>query len=225
MQRAKWELEYQKRKDLPSSRTDKPSRALLDFLETHHLLDGEVLDIGSGNGRNAIYLGKQGRQVTGIEIATTAIQEAKVRAKESGLNANIDFLEFSAGEEHWPFVDNQFALALDMMVLHVLDKKERENYARELVRVLKPGGFFVFHTIASDSPAAQELFKTSPGSEPNSYIIPQSGMVEKTFTREELESLFAPLTIESFERKTEFTHAFDGVYEIVYYSGVMKKDE
>lgn len=225
MQKDKWEKEYKERKDLPSSRTNKPSRALLTFLENHTLEDGQVMDIGSGFGRNSIYLANLGRDVVGIEIAETAIKEAKNKATEVGVGDKTEFIELNVGDKEWPFEDNQFVLVLDMMVLHVLSKEERENYAKNLTRVLKPGGFFVFYTIAADSPAAQELFKSSPGPEPDSYIIPQSGMIEKGFTREELEKLFSPLKMEEFDRKTEFTPAFGDVYERVYYSCVMKKKQ
>jgi SAM-dependent methyltransferase len=223
MQKNNWIKEYLEKKDLPSSRTNKPSRALLDFLTTHPLTNVKVLDVGSGLGRNSIHLAKLGNKVTGIEIVDQAISQSIQTAKAENVEELITFNLLNAGEKTWPFVDAEFSLIIDMMTLHVLDKKERQNYAENVYRVLKPGGYFIFYTIAADSPATQELFKSSPGPEPNSYIIPQSGMIEKGFTKTELVELFSSLKLQKFDRKTEFTPAFGDVYERVYYSGIFKK--
>ncbi|RIR86329.1 class I SAM-dependent methyltransferase [Mycobacteroides abscessus] len=42
---------------------------------------GDVLDIGCGLGDNAIYLAQQGFNVTGLDFAPSAIEQAKVRAR------------------------------------------------------------------------------------------------------------------------------------------------
>ena len=90
-------------------------------------------------------------------------------------------------------------------------------------RLLKPGGFFVFYTIAAESKAAKALFESNPGPEENSYIIPQSKMIERAFTDEELVAAFDRLKIIRLDHKIEFTPAFGDVYEREYISGVMKK--
>ena len=45
-------------------------------------LHGAVLDVGCGLGDNAIYLARQGHQVTGIDSAPTAIEQANSRARQ-----------------------------------------------------------------------------------------------------------------------------------------------
>jgi SAM-dependent methyltransferase len=223
MQKNKWIKEYLKKKDLPSSRTTKPSKALLEFISTHPLTHENVLDVGSGLGRNSIYLVKLGNKVTGIDIVELAIKKSQKNATTENLLGLVNFKLVNAGEKTLPFNNEEFSLVLDMMTLHVLDKEERNNYAKNINRILKPGGYFVFYTLAADSPAALELFKSSPGPEPNSYIIPQSGMIEKAFTKIELMELFAPLQLEKLDRKVEFTPAFGDIYERVYYSGIFNK--
>ena len=161
--------------------------------------------------------------VTGIEIVKEAIDQAVLNAEESKVAKKIEFKQLNAGEEKWPFADAEFDLVLDMMTMHSLNSLERSNYAENVKRVLKPGGYLVFYTIAADSPAAVKLFQTSPSQEKNSYVIPQSGIVEKCFTEEELLEMFAPLKKLKLEEVTEYTPAFGDLYERVYLTGVMQK--
>lgn len=224
MQKERWEKEYQELKNLPSTRTQNPSKALIwfetEYLKTGKAKPGAALDIGSGRGRNSIYLAKIGFNVTAIETATSALDESRSLAKETGVKVN--FIEANAGST-LPFPDGSFDLVIDMMTMHLLDPQERENYASEVKRVLKPNGYFLFYTIAAGSPQALKLFKESPGPEPHSYIVPQSGMVEKCFTKGELEELFSPLRMIHFEDRWETTSAFSGKYERDYYLGLMEK--
>ncbi len=222
MQKEKWISEYAIRKDLPSSQTDKPSRALVTFLETHPELTGYALDIGSGNGRNLVYLAQHGFAVKGIEIVPDMVDIANQKMINNLYTKKNVVIEHSAGEK-LPYENQTFDLIIDMMTMHSLNQTERNVYASEVNRVLKPNGYFVFYTISVNSPAAQVLFKEHPGPEPNSYIIPQSQMVEKAFSKDDLEHLFSPLIWEHFEEKVEFTPAFGDVYERTYIYGVMKK--
>lgn len=216
----KWEKEYQENQFLQSSRTYKPSRALLEFLGKYKPSPGMALDVGCGKGRNSLYLATLDWRIVAIENATSALDMAKKEA--SKLSAKpITFIEQSVGEDI-PFPDKTFDLILDMMTMHLLDPKERENYVRNIKRLLKPDGYFVFYTIAAESPAAQKLFIDHPGPEPDSYVIPQSGMIEKAFTETDLREMFSPLAFLRLEPKTEFTPAFGDVFERVYYTGILQ---
>src|SRR3989338_6984671 len=226
MQKALWEREYEEREDIPSSRTMFPSRALNEFWESTEIagLNMEsALDIGSGRGRNSIYMAQNGfAHVVGVEIVDYAINQARQSVNELGLQDKITFINESVGNQ-LPFEDQSFDLIVDMMVMHLLNPEERTNYFTEIQRLLKPGGFFVFYTIAAESKAAKALFESNPGPEEHSYIIPQSKMIERAFTDEELVAAFDRLKIIRLDHKIEFTPAFGDVYEREYISGVMKE--
>ncbi|OGC47499.1 hypothetical protein A2713_00205 [candidate division WWE3 bacterium RIFCSPHIGHO2_01_FULL_35_17] len=226
MQKALWQKEYEEREDIPSSRTMFPSRALKEFWESTEIADlnmESALDIGSGLGRNSIYMAQNGfSSVVGVEIVDSAIKRAQMSVEKLGLQDKITFINESVGNK-LPFQDQSFDLIVDMMVMHLLNPEERANYFAEIQRLLKPGGFFVFYTIAAESKAAKALFESNPGPEENSYIIPQSKMIERAFTDEELVAAFDRLKIIRLDHKIEFTPAFGDVYEREYISGVMKK--
>lgn len=71
-----------------------PSRFLVEFVEL--LKKGETLDLGMGEGRNAVFLASQGFSVTGIDHSQTAVDRALSLAKNSGVSiqAKVQSLDF-----------------------------------------------------------------------------------------------------------------------------------
>ena len=55
-----------------------PSTLVLE--STANLKAGAALDVGMGNGRNAIYLARKGWHVTGIDISQAAVKQAQAEA-------------------------------------------------------------------------------------------------------------------------------------------------
>jgi SAM-dependent methyltransferase len=70
-----------------------------EFVVTHLAGLGpcRVLDLGTGQGRNAIWLASQGHAVTAIDISDVAVAQAKAIAEEAGVD--VDFM--AADLEHW----------------------------------------------------------------------------------------------------------------------------
>lgn len=58
--------------------------------ENYHYLPfgGTVLDMGMGEGRNAVFLAQKGFKVTGIDISSVAVKKAQLLAKEFGVQIN-----------------------------------------------------------------------------------------------------------------------------------------
>jgi 2-polyprenyl-3-methyl-5-hydroxy-6-metoxy-1,4-benzoquinol methylase len=70
-----------------------PSRLLVEAVRGRH--PGMAIDLGMGEGRNAIYLAQQGWQVTGVDLSDVAVAQAKRHAAQVGikLDAVIDGLD------------------------------------------------------------------------------------------------------------------------------------
>src|SRR5687768_4934655 len=51
---------------------------------------GKVLDLGCGTGENALYLASKGLDVTGFDRVPAAVEKARAKAKERGLNATFE---------------------------------------------------------------------------------------------------------------------------------------
>jgi ubiquinone/menaquinone biosynthesis C-methylase UbiE len=116
-------------------------RALRDkILSFINLKPGEaVLDVGCGTGSLALaarrYVGPTGT-VYGID----ASPEMLARAEKKASKARLEVIFKNGAAQALPFPDAQFDAVLSTLMLHHLPRKGRELCAREMRRVLKPGG-------------------------------------------------------------------------------------
>ncbi|MBN7809839.1 class I SAM-dependent methyltransferase [Algoriphagus sp. H41] len=118
---------------------------LLDqILKGRFSRDMKILDAGCGEGRNAVYFIQKDYQLFGIDPNETAIQYCRYLAKS--LNPNYDSHRFQTGRlEEIPFHAEAFDAVICSAVLHFA--KNVDNFmemAREIHRVLRPGGIFWF---------------------------------------------------------------------------------
>ncbi len=94
-----------------------------------------VLCVGCGNGDECAYIKRRGaKRVIGIDISKSMIELAKEKHK------NIEFHVMSANKLY--FKDKEFDIVYSDLVLHYI--KNIEEPVKEVFRVLKPGGKFIF---------------------------------------------------------------------------------
>lgn len=99
--------------------------------------DGRVLDIGCGAGTNVLWLSERGYDAVGLDIAPGAVRAAEERRRDSIVRTSA----FVGGDVLLlPFRDGAFATVSDVGCFHALPLPRRGQYARELARVLRPGG-------------------------------------------------------------------------------------
>lgn len=98
-----------------------------------------VLEYGCGTGSKAYEIARLGGGVVGIDISPGSVEIARRKGIEEGLSESIDFRVMNA--EQLEFPDNSFDIICGTGILHHLDL---ERGYREILRVLKPGGYAVF---------------------------------------------------------------------------------
>ncbi|HUI38118.1 MAG TPA: class I SAM-dependent methyltransferase, partial [Thermoplasmata archaeon] len=105
-----------------------------------------VLDLGCGAGTNAIYLARSGFRTCGIDLAPGAIDAGRARARRAGLS-----IEFRVGDAlQLPYERGTFGGLTDIGCFHTLPRALRPAYARELSRVLRPGGRYLLSWVARE---------------------------------------------------------------------------
>lgn len=165
-----------------------------------------VLDLGSGNGKNGNYLAKFGATIEGIDIATNAVALANKTATELGVHAN--YRQGSIGDT-LPFTDGSFDLAIDATASNSLSEAERAVYLSEVGRALKSGGYFFVRALTKDGDKnAKNLLKLHPGQELDTYIMPEVSLVERVWSetdfRRYYEQYFKIIFLEKREHYTRF---------------------
>ncbi len=151
----------------------------------------KMIDLGSGNGRNLIWLSETyGSRGTGYDISTVAIEEAKKAAGSLPLSFEARSIVVPPA---FPFPSASQDLVLDMMTSHFLNCAERTALRDEILRLLKPGGYLFFKTFLADEDMhVHRLLKDHPASEEGSYIHPEIGVMEHVYTEAEIEAFFGP---------------------------------
>jgi 2-polyprenyl-3-methyl-5-hydroxy-6-metoxy-1,4-benzoquinol methylase len=96
-----------------------------------------MLDVACGAGQIAIPAARAGVRVTGVDIASNLIEQAKARAKAEGLEARFD----EGDAEMLPYPDASFDLVVSLIGAMFAPRPER--VAAELLRVCRPGGRIV----------------------------------------------------------------------------------
>jgi SAM-dependent methyltransferase len=115
-------------------------RAELVGLVTDGVLPpGRAIDLGCGEGDNAIFLAQRGFEVTAVDFARSAIEKARRKAEAAGVQ--IDFLVDDL--THPNKVQGQFDLLVDYGTLDDLGTAQREAYVREVVPLARPGARFL----------------------------------------------------------------------------------
>jgi SAM-dependent methyltransferase/uncharacterized damage-inducible protein DinB len=94
----------------------------------------QLLDVGCGAGQLALIAARVGAKVTGCDIATNWLEQARTRAAAEGLE--IAFEEGDA--EALPYKDGQFDAVVSMF--GAMFAPRPELVATELTRVCRPGG-------------------------------------------------------------------------------------
>jgi SAM-dependent methyltransferase len=109
-----------------------PNTALV--AEIAGLKPGRALDLGCGEGADAVWLARQGWQVTAVDISTVALARAAEHAAEAGVRVTFEHhdLEKTFPEGTYDLVSAQF--------LHFWEQFGREKILRTAADHVAPGG-------------------------------------------------------------------------------------
>lgn len=220
-----WDREYRTSKLL--TKDNKPQSDVVKFVkllkEQKFEIEGSsMLDLGSGAGRNSFYFAEMGANVVGLEISKTAIEISNDNAKDAGLD--IKYIKQSIGEK-FPCEDSSIDVVLDVTSSNSLTEAEREVYLNETNRVLRTSGYFFVKALCKDGDEnAKYLVKNNPGKENDTYIMPELGVTERVWTKEDFLQTYAKyFKILNLEKKTSYSRMNNRVYKRNFWICYMQK--
>lgn len=112
-----------------------PTKAFVDFFKTLGDSKLKVLDLGCGQGRDALFIARLGHSVTGVDISSTGVKQLLEDAKSEDLQIKAVVTDLSIYQP-----EGTFDVVVVDRTLHMLKEKERlEVLARIINHVAEQG--------------------------------------------------------------------------------------
>jgi len=145
-----WEKSYKRPGKLDTFGGGKPSRTVLKVASK--LPAGiKALDLGCGEGRDALYLASLGFQTSAIDISESGIEKLKTVAVEIGLN--IDASVCDMGKYEFP---HHFDLIVCQGCLHLIKREEWRNLIKRMKEYTTPGGRHIVGVFTDTVPEPED---------------------------------------------------------------------
>ena len=166
------------------------------------LAPGSSLDLGCGEGGDALWLAERGWRAIGIDLSATAIARARARAEKLGLSAEFVAADLGLWVEAGEGVDGS-AAPFDLITASFLQSPvalPRERILRAALSRLAPGGRLVLVSHAAPPPWAQHDHAAHGAHDPTRgphFITPEDELAALG----PLESEFAVLVAELRQRE------------------------
>jgi SAM-dependent methyltransferase len=146
--KAHWEEHYGQRERLWSGRVN------VQFADVvKDLKPGRALDLGCGEGGDAVWLAERGWDVVAVDISDTALGRAREAAENRGVTDRIEFVQVDLSEE---FPEGTFDL-VSSQFLHSTVRLDRTKILANAAAALRSGGLLVIVDHGSAPPWVSKL--------------------------------------------------------------------
>jgi len=126
---------------LAGHRVDTFHKNILEIFFSEDLTHGDnILEMGCGTGRLLPYMAQKAYKITGIDISQGMLKVARKRLEEDGYG---DITLVLDDADSMPFPDNTFDAVYSILVINLIP--DYLKAFKEVKRILKPGGLFVFN--------------------------------------------------------------------------------
>lgn len=133
-----------------------------------------VLDVGCGQGRDAIFVAKLGHTVVGVDISPNGIADLEAAAHLEKLNLTGIVADITAFTP-----THDFDVILFDRTLHMLPEAERHTVLQELLSFVRDGGWVLISDEKSNIPKLKSICDAHP----NAWHLKREGASNVIYQR------------------------------------------
>lgn len=157
------------------------------------VMGGRAIDIGTGDGRNALFLASNGLRVDAIDINQNAIDALKKRSEELNIELHAEKIDV----REFPFNDT-YDLILAIQSLIFMKKSEFETIISKIKKSLNDGGITIISSFTTADASYDRFAAKGDPVEKNTFYSESSkqywnfletGELKKYFTGEKFKIL------------------------------------
>jgi tellurite methyltransferase len=149
-----WETTYA---DLDASTFGGASQEVRDIISRLHA-GARVLDLGCGEGRNALFLSESGFDVTAVDISETGILKLRFLAEQKNLNIRSVVCDIRSY-----FFTDTFDLIMCHGCLHLVERESWQELIRKFKINTNDGGYNIIVVFTDEiPPPVRDLKRSDP---------------------------------------------------------------
>lgn len=141
-QMSRWDSTYSTNQDFFGKDASQLGLSALPVFQSHKAR--KILELGCGQGRDTLFLARNGMEVTALDYSETGLCQIKDKAVTRGLDGSV-VLKVGDARDGLPFDDRSFDGCFSHMFFTMqLTEKELAFIFFEVLRVLRPGGLNIY---------------------------------------------------------------------------------
>ena len=162
----KYESQYREKQGV----CGEPFPEIAGFFESYPKRAAQVLDLGCGQGRDALMAARHGHSVLGVDSSETGIRQMLEDTDAEGLDVEgivADVTKYA--------IEGSYDVIILDRVLHMLEEKDRIDLLRQAIEQVAPDGFLLIADMPSNKPSLRDVF--SENSQKWSAVLDKKGFL------------------------------------------------
>ncbi len=131
-----------------------PFKEFVTFFEQYSKQNADVLDVGCGQGRDALFIARLGHQVTGVDLSETGIAQLLEDAEHEGLSIQGVVADL---RDYEPTATYDIVV-IDRTLHMLLDETVRLNVLKRMSECVRDDGYILIADEKSNLPAMRAFF-------------------------------------------------------------------
>ena len=132
-----------------------PNTAIVKFFEEFGLPSARVLDVGCGQGRDALFIARLGHKVVGVDASPNGIRDLTITANRERLTLEGVVADITAYNP-----EGNFDVVLFDRTLHMLPTEQRLNALEKLLSHVEKKGWILIVDEASNISGFEGVFSS-----------------------------------------------------------------